>query len=121
MKILIIDDTETDRKIMERFLKKAGYSDISTAENGSLGVHKVKELNPDLVILDTMLPDMVGFDVCKKIRENCGNEKPVIIITTGSVDAVDALRAKQSGANDYCVKSSDCAPLLEAVKNLKQT
>ena len=117
-KILIIDDNPQDRKIMTRFLNRAGFTRIATAENGAEGVKKVGEEKPDLVILDTMLPDMLGFEVCSRIREKHGPDAPKIIMTTGAVDAVDALKARQAGANDYCVKTSDCSPLLSAVENL---
>lgn len=117
-KILIIDDNEQDKKIIMRFLGKAGFTDITTAENGEEGINKLKEQIPDLVILDTILPDTVGFEVCRRIRELYGPQEPKIIIITGSIDAVDALRARQMGADDYCVKTSDCTPLLEALKNI---
>jgi two-component system sensor histidine kinase ChiS len=117
-RILIIDDNPQDRKIMTRFLNRAGFAQVSTAENGAEGVRKVGEEKPDLVILDTMLPDMLGFEVCSRIRENYGANEPKIIMTTGAVDAVDALKARQVGANDYCVKTSDCSPLMSALENL---
>ena len=117
-RILIIDDNEQDKKIVKRFLAKAGYTEIVTADNGNEGVKKVGEEKPDLVILDTVLPDMLGFEVCARIRENYGPAEPKIIITTGSVDAVDALKAKQAGADDYCVKTSDCMPLMGALQNM---
>jgi DNA-binding response OmpR family regulator len=117
-KILIIDDNEQDRKIMQRFLTRSGYSDIATAGCASDGLAMVNSYKPDLVVLDTMLPDMVGFDVCAKIREQYPGSNLLIVITTGSIDAVDALRARQAGANDYCVKTADCQPLLDAVRNL---
>ena len=117
-KILIIDDNEQDRKIVERYLKKLGYNEIIMAVNGQEGVNKVNAENPDLVVLDTILPDIVGFEVCRKIKENKGALAPVVIMMTGTVDAVDAVRARQSGADDYCVKTPDCAPFLAAFKNL---
>ncbi|MFH1867416.1 MAG: response regulator [Candidatus Omnitrophota bacterium] len=117
-KILIIDDNEQDRKIMERFLKKAGYEDIITAETGEEGVGKAQSDSPDLAVIDTILPGINGFEVCQQIRERCGLEKPKIIVMTGSVDAIDAVKAKKAGADDYCVKTSDCAPLLEAANNI---
>ncbi|MBN3041260.1 MAG: response regulator [Candidatus Omnitrophica bacterium] len=117
-KILIIDDSEQDKKIMVRYLTRAGFDKIATAENGNNGLQKFEAENPDIVILDTMMPDTVGFEVCKKIRELKGFQRPKIVITTGSIDAVDALRAKESGADDYCVKTSDCEPLLNAINKL---
>lgn len=117
-KVLIVDDNEQDRKIMERFLKRSGYTDIVTAETGEEGVEKTESEKPDLVLLDTILPGINGFDACQQIRQKLGSEKPKIIVMTGSVDAIDAVKARRAGADDYCVKTSDCAPLLEAVNNL---
>ncbi len=117
-KILIIDDSEQDRKIMARFLKKAGYEDLILAETGEEGVEKAKAESPDLVVSDTVLPGIDGFEVCRKIREAQGDQTPKIIIVTGAIDAVNAVKARTLGANDYCAKTSDCVPLLEAIGNL---
>jgi DNA-binding response OmpR family regulator len=117
-KVLVIDDNEQDRKIAERYLKKSGYSEIVMAVNGQEGLTKVDSDNPGLVILDTVLPDTLGFEVCRKIKDSKGSQAPVVIMMTGTVDAVDAVRARQSGADDYCVKTADGGPLLAALKNL---
>jgi DNA-binding response OmpR family regulator len=117
-KILIIDDSEQDRKIIKRFLNKAGYEDILTAETGEEGIGKALSERPDLIILDTMLPGSSGFEICRLIRESQGSNNPKIIIVTGTIDAVDAVKARKMGASDYCVKTSDCAPLIETVKSL---
>ncbi|MFH1046131.1 MAG: response regulator [Candidatus Omnitrophota bacterium] len=117
-KLLIIDDSEQDRKIMKRFLSKAGFEDITLAETGESGLQKVAEVKPDIVILDTLLPGISGFEVCKRIREVHGPETPKVIIMTGNVDAIDAVEARRSGADDYCVKTSDYGPMIEAVKKL---
>ena len=79
-----------------------------------------KSRHPDLIILDTVLPDTIGFEVCKKIREQENDLKAIIIMQTGSIDNVDALRAKEAGVNEYCVKTSDCIPLLEAIEKVKE-
>lgn len=115
-KILIVEDNDDDLLIAKRYLNKAGYSDIVTAGNMAEGVSKAISERPDLIITDTMLPDSDGFEVCRNVREFYGKDKPKIIIATGSVDAVDAVKARKVGADDYCAKTSDCAPLLAAVK-----
>ena len=117
-KILLIDDNEQDRKILVRFLTKAGYDQIVTAESGEEGTDKAKAEDPDLVISDTVLPGIDGFEVCRRIRESRGPSHPKIIIITGAIDAVNAVKAKKMGADDYCAKTSDCVPLVEAVKKL---
>lgn len=117
-RILIIDDNEQDRKIMKRFLSKAGYEDILMAVTGEEGIEKAKTEDVDLIILDTLLPDTIGFEVCSKIRQIKGNAPIKIIMMTGTIDAVDAVKARQAGADDYCVKTADCGPLLQALKKL---
>ena len=117
-KILIIDDTDTDRKIVIRYLNRAGHDNIITAGTGEEGVEKAASEKPDLVITDTNMPGIDGFETCRKIREASGKVTPKIIVTTGAIDAVDAIKARKAGADDYCVKTSDCSQLLTAVKNL---
>lgn len=117
-KILIIDDNDQDRKIIERFVRKAGYEDVITAGTGEEGLDKTKTEKPDLIITDTLLPGTDGFEVCRSIRETHGADNPKVIIITGSVDAVDAVKAKKAGADDYCAKTSDFSPLIDAIKKL---
>ena len=117
-KILIIDDNEQDRKIMKRYFLNAGFEQILEAATGEKGVETVKMEKPDIVILDTLLPQMDGFEACRQIRKNCGPDTPKIVILTGYVDAVDALKAREMGADEYCVKTSDLSELIKAVENL---
>lgn len=117
-KILIIDDNAQDRKIMERFLNKAGFAKILFAEKGEEGIEKARSERPDLVIIDTLLPGIDGFEVCQQIRQIQGLSMLKIIIITGFIDAIDAVKAKRMGADDYCVKTSDFAPLIESLKEL---
>lgn len=115
-KILIIDDTDSDRKIVTRFLNKAGYDNIVSAETGERGVAMAVSEKPDLVITDTMMPGIDGFETCRQIREAHDQETMKIIVTTGAIDAVDAVKARKAGADDYCVKTSDSTQLITAVK-----
>jgi len=117
-RILIIDDNEQDRIIIKRFLKKAGYADTSEAANGEEGLEKAAAERPSLIITDTMLPGIDGFEVCSRLKKSSERSNAKIIVMTGAIDAVDAVKAKKAGADDYCVKTSDAAPLLEAVRKL---
>lgn len=117
-KILIIDDTDSDRKILTRFLTKAGYNNIIEAVNGEEGVEKAASEKPDLVITDTNMPGIDGFETCKQIRDAGGETGPKIIVTTGNINAVDAVKARKMGADEYCVKASDPVQLVTAVKGL---
>ncbi len=115
-KILIIDDNEQDRKIIGRVLAKAGFKNVSAAETGEDGVKRAKSEKPDLIVLDTVLPGMSGFETCREIRKSLSSKQVKIIITTGAVDAVDAGKAREAGADDYVVKTSNFSYLVEAIK-----
>lgn len=116
--ILIIDDNEQDRKIMEKLIKKAGYEQISTVGTAEEGLSEVKSKKPDLVIVDTMLPGTDGFELCRQIREEQASHNPKVIIITGSIDAVDAVKAKRVGADEYCAKNIDFSALIETIKGM---
>lgn len=99
-KILVIDDEASILEFISINLKRAGF-EVITASNGLEGLLSVTEKKPDLVVLDLMLPDMDGFDVCKKVREHY----PVpIIMLTARGDDQDKISGLQSGADDYMVK-----------------
>lgn len=116
-KILVIEDNEVDQLIIKRYLNKTGYEEILFAFNGQEGIEKARTERPDLIVVDTLLPDTDGFSVCKKIRKIKGLT-PKVIINTGNIDAVDAGKAREAGADDYTVKTSDCLPLMEAIRKL---
>jgi DNA-binding response OmpR family regulator len=117
-KILIIDDTDADRKIMKRFLNKAGYDNILMAETGEAGVAMAESEKPDLVITDTMMPGIDGFETCRRIRAKYDDKAIKVIVVTGAIDAVDAIKARKAGADDYCVKTSDPGQIITAVQSL---
>jgi len=117
-KILIVDDNNQDRMIMERLLNKAGFSEIICAERGEEGVSKARSEAPDLVIIDTMLPGIDGFQTCRQVKQESSGPAPKVIVITGSIDAIDAVKARRMGADDYCVKSSDFSSLIETIRTL---
>ena len=117
-RILIIDDNEDDREILAVNLRNQGFEDLVFAQNGSEGILAAGEKKPRIILLDTVLPGMNGFEVCRKIREIEGLDTKIIIMT-GLIDAVDAEKARKSGA-DYVVKTSDSALVVEAVRIFDQ-
>ncbi len=116
-KILVIDDNEQDQKVAHRHLSQAGYKDIVFAATGEDGVATAQKERPSLIVLDTDLPGIDGFETCKRIKAIEGLDTKIIVLT-GLIDAVDAGKARENGADDYCVKTSDCASLLDAVQGL---
>jgi len=104
-RILIIDDEPQDRKGMTIALNKAGYQDIVYAETGKAGVQQAKELNPDIVVIDVVLPDGDGFGACEQLKSSEQNACKILMIT-GHLDAVNAQRARTSGADEIIEKKA---------------
>lgn len=115
--ILIIDDSPTILAGLTMLLEAEGFT-VITADCGEKGVETARREKPDLVIIDTMMPGIDGFETCRRIRETEPSETIKIINTTSSIDAIDAVKARRMGADDYCVKSMDLVPLVNTVKNL---
>ncbi|MGK0199772.1 MAG: CheY-like chemotaxis protein, partial [Yoonia sp.] len=68
-KVLIVDDEERNRDLLEAILRPLGF-DLSTADNGREALAKAVELKPDLILLDVMMPDLSGFEVCQQLRKS---------------------------------------------------
>ncbi len=117
--ILIIDDDEGDRNLMKNALESAGYQNISFASHGSEGMIKVKLEKPEVVVIDTVLPDINGMDLCKCIRDIHGLQTYPIVIT-GSVEAIDVEGVRAAGGFDSVVKTPDYGFLLEAIEKVGQ-
>ena len=116
-KILIIEDDHTVLGMLKSAFEKQGYK-VIPAKDGEGGLKEMEDKGPDLVVVDTLLPGIDGFEVCRRIKEDNSAAAPKVIMITGSADAVDAVKARKMGADDYCAKTSDFSPLLKAVKKL---
>ncbi|WP_373899526.1 response regulator transcription factor [Haloimpatiens sp. FM7315] len=99
--ILIIDDEEDLLNLLETVLKKEGFRKILTAQTGSEGLSLFKSMNPDLVILDIMLPDKEGYEICKKIRET--SSIPILFLSA-KTEEVDRILGFALGGDDYVTK-----------------
>jgi DNA-binding response OmpR family regulator len=111
-KILIIEDEAPIADLIRYSLKKEGYI-VNVESNGSGGINAVKTFNPDLIILDLMLPDISGFDVCRMIT----NEHSIpIIILTAKNDINDKILGIELGADDYITKPFDMRESIARIK-----
>jgi excisionase family DNA binding protein len=112
-KLLIVDDDENLVELMSDVFQSDGRFDIKTANNGFDAGMLVKEFRPDLVILDVMLPDINGKEVCQRVRMDPTMEMVKIICISGMVeqDKINELRA--AGANDFMNKPFEVDKLLE--------
>ncbi len=113
--ILIIEDDTGIRVTLQDTLTSKGYNAV-TADNGIKGLELAKELKPDLVILDVMLPLMDGFEVCKKIRKE-GITSPIIMLTVKD-EEMDKVLGLELGADDYVTKPFSLKELSSRVKAL---
>lgn len=116
-KILIIEDDRFIAKMYQTKLSLEGYT-VDVAENGTVGLDKIKSMSPDLVLLDIIMPEMDGFGVLEAIRDDeTVNSTPVIVMSNlGQEDHLK--RARALGAKDYIVKSQ-LTPM-DVVKKIKE-
>ncbi len=107
MKILIAEDDLTSRRILEAVLTKWGY-DIISVSNGNDAIEKLLGVDaPKLALLDWIMPDKDGVEVCRIVRQEETTTHPYIILLTGKGDKEDITKGLESGANDYIVKPYD--------------
>ncbi|MBI3618246.1 MAG: response regulator [Candidatus Omnitrophica bacterium] len=116
-KILVVDDEIAMTKVVEIRLRAAGY-DVVLAHDGQEGLEKARTENPDLMILDLMLPKMDGFKVCGLLKSDARYKKIPIIIYTARVQDSDQQLGKEVGADAYITKPFDPQVLLGKVKEL---
>ena len=98
--VVVIDDEPSILEVSQRYFEHAGFT-VHTAVNGSSGLALVREVQPDLVVLDVMLPGLNGFRVLEMIRAI--SNTPVLMLTARG-EEIDRLRGLESGADDYLVK-----------------
>jgi putative two-component system response regulator len=115
--ILIADDMQDNREILSVILEDLGYATI-TANDGVEAVKKATENIPDLVILDIMMPNMDGFEACKKIKANSSTAHLPVIIVSALTDTEKRIEGLQAGANDFISKPFNRVELTVRVKNL---
>jgi len=117
-RVLIIEDEKSISDIIKFNLTKEGF-EVDTAFDGMTGLTKALELNPDLVLLDVMLPSLDGFAVCKKVRET--SMVPIIMLTAKE-EEVDKVLGLELGADDYITKPFGMRELVARIKaNIRRT
>ncbi|GAA4783770.1 response regulator transcription factor [Corynebacterium canis] len=115
MKILVVDDEQAVRESLRRSLSFNGY-DVTLADDGAAALEAIERDQPDLVILDVMMPRMDGLEVCRSLRST-GDDRPILVLTArdGVSDRVAGLDA---GADDYLPKPFALEELLARVRSL---
>ncbi len=115
VKILLVDDEPDIQQILSVRLEGAGYQVVS-AENGEEALLLAEKEMPDVVLLDVMMPGINGFDVCEELKRKDPRGK--VVLYTAKMDGVDAARARQVGADDFTVKTSDFKYLLQTIERV---
>jgi putative two-component system response regulator len=117
--ILIVDDQPTNLQILGKRLQLENYT-IMAAMNGKIALEMVEERKPDLILLDIMMPEMSGFEVCEKLKNNPTSQNIPIIFLTAKTDTEDIVKAFNLGAVDYISKPFNYAELLSRIKTHTQ-
>lgn len=116
-KILVVDDDRLMVDFITECLKRGDFQ-VETATNGAEGLAKARSYRPDLMVLDLMMPDMHGFDVCETLRKDADFKDLKILISSGKAYEVDKKAAKRLGADEYIVKPFSVDQLLTMVRGL---
>lgn len=110
-RILVVDDSVFDRRLISIALKKEGFHRIYTAGDGADAVQKTKDLLPDLVLLDLNMPNLDGFGYCEMVRSDKAIPRMPIIVQTSLKDRKSWMHALSCGADDFLTKPLDMAEL----------
>ncbi len=111
-KVLLVDDMEFNILALENILKTSGFLDIEKAKDGKEALEKTKEINPDLVILDIVMPEIDGYGYCEQIRKEEEFANLPILVQSGVSDADEKRRIFEVGATDYVSKPIDPEELI---------
>ncbi len=112
-KFLVVDDFSTMRRIVRNLLKELGYSNIEEAEDGAMGLAKLKEGSFDFVVSDWNMPNMDGLTMLKHIRADENLKSLPVLMVTAEAKKENIIAAAQAGANGYVVKPFTAATLDE--------
>ena len=118
-KILIVDDDLESLKLISLMLQRRGY-EVTAAQSGEQALSKIENENPNLIILDVMMPDMDGYEVCRHLRANPQTSHLPVIMFTAKTLVGDKVAGFQAGADDYVTKPIHPAELVSHVESLLQ-
>lgn len=116
-KILLVDDSETVLQMEQMILAKSSY-ELILARDGEEGVAKALATQPDLILMDVVMPKMNGFEAVKQLRENAQTRSVPIVMVTSKAEAESMEAGYQNGCSDYIIKPIDHLELVTKVKNL---
>jgi two-component system, chemotaxis family, chemotaxis protein CheY len=116
VKVVVVDDTFIDKRIMTQILRSAGFNVVGEASDGEEGVEMITREKPNMVILDYVMPKMNGLSALKEIKKRF--PKMPVIMQTSESDKDIAIKLIKEGADDYIVKPLDRAIVLQKFKKI---
>jgi len=116
-KILVVDDEPDALELVAFNLKQAGL-EVVTADDGAAALKRAREVVPDLILLDLMLPEVDGLEVCKQLRRDPATSSIPIIMVTAKAAEIDRVLGLELGADDYVTKPFSPRELVLRIKNL---
>src|SRR5690554_6589407 len=118
MKILVVDDFPTMRRIIKNLLKDLGFENVDEAEDGAMGLEKLRNVNFDFVVSDWNMPNMDGLVMLQQIRADPALAKLPVLMVTAEANKETIIAAAQAGANAYAVKPFTAATLEEKLNKI---
>ncbi|MBT5583140.1 MAG: response regulator [Phycisphaerae bacterium] len=115
--ILLVDDNEQNLELMQAYLEDLGC-EVRMAEDGVAAMEAIEQCQPDLMLLDVMMPRMSGFEVCQRIKSQPSTRDIIIIMVTALNEVGDFERAVECGTNDFIAKPVNKVELLARVRSL---
>lgn len=107
MRVMLVDDSKTIRRIQRSILEQIGYTEIEEACDGQDALSRVSAFQPNLILLDWNMPNMNGLEFLRALRREAGGEKPVVVFCTTENDINHITEAMTAGANEYIMKPFD--------------
>lgn len=118
-RILIVDDNQANCELLEAYLDGIAC-DTAIAEDGQQALEMVPEFQPDLILLDVMMPKLSGFEVCQKLKSDPTTSRIMILMVTALNELGDIERAVDAGTNDFLSKPVNRVELIKRVENMLQ-
>ena len=118
--VVVADDSQTILELIVLTLQRGGIEAV-TAEDGVAAIERIREHAPHVVILDAMMPNADGYEVCRTLRADSALEQPHVIMLTANAREVDRERAEQAGVSEFMTKPFSPKALRERVKELLES
>ncbi len=117
-KVLIVDDNEQNVELLQAYIEEIEGARITTAADGLEALRAVSEEKPDLILLDVMMPNMSGFEVCKQLKEDPTTRDIPVIMVTVLNESSDYERGMESGADDFLTRPFNRVEFIARVRSL---